>query len=171
MLNLQDRLVGVRRWEAGGPWFSYLSKESLAVAELTVPHVYLAVVPRVIDGDTIVVDEYHGKVLWLHDQDYRVHGGNAYDRGHPGYAAAKANLAVLRGETVLIHSYKPGKDVEPDKYGGRWLGRVKTRAGDLTDLLVVGGWMAPWNGAGPKPVPVWPRPAGLPSLAAQLAAV
>lgn len=141
------------------------------MAELTVPHVYRAIVRRIVDGDTIVVDEDHGKKLWLHGEEYRLHGGNSWDRRQAGYHEAKANLAPLVGRTVLIRSFKPGRDVEPDKFGGRWLARVQTTAGDLTELLIAAGWMVPWDGAGPKPVPVWPRPAGLPTLAAQLAAV
>jgi endonuclease YncB( thermonuclease family) len=137
---------------------------------LTVPHLYLAVVTRIVDGDTIEVDEDHGKDVVLARQIYRLHGGNAWDQGQPGRESAKANLQNIVGLAVRIRSYKPGKDVEPDKWGGRWLARVETNAGDLTDLLIASGWMVAWDGRGKAPTPVWPRPAGLPDFAALIAA-
>lgn len=140
------------------------------MAALTVPYLYLAVVTRIIDGDTLEVDEDHGKKLWLRDEPYRLHGGNSWERSEPGGAEAKANLGILVGARVRLRSYKPGKDVEPDKWGGRWLARIDTTAGDLTSLLIASGWMVAWDGRGPKPKPVWPRPAGLPDFASLLAA-
>lgn len=137
---------------------------------LTVPHLYLAVVTRIVDGDTIEVDEDHGKDSWLHDQVYRLHGGNTWEKGHPGYEPARTNIGVIVGQRVRIRSFKPGKDVEPDKWGGRWLARVDTEAGDLTDLLIASGWMVFWNGAGKPPQPKWPRPAGLPDFPSLIAA-
>lgn len=132
--------------------------------DLTPPYAFGAVIRRVIDGDTLEIDSDHGRGIWLHAQTYRLIG-NARETTEPGGREATANLAPLAGTRVLLRSLKPGVDFPADRWGGRWLARVTTTGGDLGDLLIRSGWMAPWNGRGPRPLPAWPRPAGLPELA------
>ncbi len=132
--------------------------------DLTPPYVFGALVRRVIDADTLEVDSDHGRGIWLHKQVYRLIG-NARERGEPGGREAIANLAPLAGMQVLLRSLKPGADFPADRWGGRWLARITVPGGDLADLLIRSGWMSPWDGRGPKPVPAWPRPDGLPEFA------
>ncbi len=132
--------------------------------DLTPPYTFGAVVRRIIDGDTLEVDSDHGRGVWMHGQVYRLIG-NAREDEEPGGAEAAENLAALVGMPVLLRSLKPGKDFPADRWGGRWLARITVPGGDLAELLIRSGWMAPWNGRGVKPVPVWPRPAGLPEFA------
>src|SRR5207237_9804211 len=83
-----------------------------------------------------------------------------------GPEAAAALEAVLpAGRFVLASSLKPGSDFPADKYGGRWLVKIMTEGGDLTDLLIRAGLAVKWNGRGKKPKPAWPIPAGTPRLA------
>lgn len=131
--------------------------------DLTPPYTFGAVVRRLIDADTVEVDSDHGRGIWLHAQTYRLIG-NAREKTQPGGREAIANLAPVLGMRVLLRSLKPGADFEADKWGGRWLARITVPGGDLAELLIASGWMAPWDGAGPKPLPPWPRPAGLPEF-------
>lgn len=133
------------------------------VEDLTPPYAFGAIVRRVIDGDTLEVDSDHGRGIWLHGQVYRLIG-NAREKSEPGGPDAMGNLAQLFGMPLLLRSLKPGKDFPADRWGGRWLARITVPGGDLAELLIRSGWMAPWDGHGPKPLPEWPRPAGLPDF-------
>lgn len=106
------------------------------------------------DGDNVRADVDLGCDAWLMGVSVRLAGGNARELADPGGPEAVANMraAAPPGARVLLRSLKD------DKYGGRLNGRIVMPDGaDLTDRLVAGGWMAPWDGRGPKPVPPWPR--------------
>jgi endonuclease YncB( thermonuclease family) len=121
---------------------------------------YNAVVTDVHDGDTITVNLDLGVGTWHHDFHVRLIGGNAQELKDPGGEEARQNLAGLLplGSRVVVRSHKAGKDIEPDKFGGRWLADVTLPDGrDLVAHLIEQQWLAPWDGSGKKPVPPWPR--------------
>lgn len=121
---------------------------------------YNAVVTDVHDGDTVTVHLDLGVDTWKHDFHVRLHGGNARELNQPGGKEAQQNLASLLpvGSTVVVRSYKADHDVDPDKYGGRYLAAITLPDGrDLVTLLIEQQWLAPWDGTGKKPVPPWPR--------------
>lgn len=116
-----------------------------------------AVVVRVIDGDTVVLDVDLGFNLWLREESFRVLGCNAREHNAPGGQEAIANLRGILpvGTRVQLTS------VKPDKFGGRYDALLTLPDGeDLTQLLVRTQWAAAWDGTGTKPVPPWPRTLG-----------
>lgn len=120
-----------------------------------VPYTYQATVVRVIDGDTVVLDVDLGFGVWMRAQSYRLVGCNAIEKNQPGGQEAKANLTGLlpAGVRLVLST------VKDDKYGGRYDAHLNVDGvGDLVAHLIVEGWAAPWNGAGRRPVPAWPRP-------------
>ena len=129
----------------------------------TTPFLFNATIVYVHDGDTfdVVVDrgtyDYTGSPA--HPIPVRILGLNARELAEPGGQEAQANLAGLLpvGSQVVLRT------VKPDKYNPRWLAAVTfSLAGvdtDLAALLIGKGWAAPWDGNGPKPVPIWPRSA------------
>lgn len=149
------------------------------MTSLVAPYTFGARIVRFRDADTVVVDVDRGwddtsrRVFRLPkcnamDGDSSVEGAEAAVEA----ALAAVNQAFPAGLFVLVSSLKPGKDIQPDAYGGRWVGNVVTDAGPLHELLIRSGWAARWDGRSqPKPVPAWPRPAGTPELADLLAAV
>ena len=121
---------------------------------------YSAVVTDVHDGDTITVDLDLGLDTWKHDFHVRLDGGNSRELKQPGGKEARANLSALLplGSRVVIRSHKQGRDVAPDKYGGRYLATVTLPDGrDLVAHLIEQQWLVPWDGKGEKPLPPWPR--------------
>jgi endonuclease YncB( thermonuclease family) len=125
---------------------------------------YTAVVRDVHDGDTITVDIDLGLGVWKHGASLRLYGCNARELKDPGGAEARDNLAALLpvGSRIIVRSYKPGRDLPEDKYGGRYDATVALPDGrDLVTLLIAGQWVSPWNGKGARPVPPWPRTAAV----------
>jgi endonuclease YncB( thermonuclease family) len=121
---------------------------------------YNAVVTDVHDGDTVTVNLDLGVDTWKHDFHIRLHGGNARELKEPGGKEARANLSALLpvGSQVVVRSHKAGRDVDPDKFGGRYLATITLRDGrDVVSHLIEQQWLAPWDGNGPKPLPPWPR--------------
>lgn len=118
-------------------------------------YVYAATVVRVHDGDTLDVDVDLGFHVAVRPVPIRLLGCNAAELGTPGGDAAAAHLAAMlpAGTPLVIET------VQVDKYGGRWDAAVILAAdgADLVAELIAGQWAAPWTGAGPKPVPPWPR--------------
>ncbi len=117
---------------------------------------YRALVVRVIDGDTVILDVDLGFSTWLRHQSFRLLGINAREKSDAGGGAAKTNLTLMlpAGMTVILTS------VKNDKYGGRYDAHLRLPDGrDLGTTLVQEGWAAPWTGAGTKPLPPWPRKA------------
>lgn len=138
---------------------------------------YKATVVNVHDGDTIDVDIILSKLgAWrtgahsgastdidlgfnMHrtsrgivreSQSVRVYGCNAPELATPAGKLALAYMLTLLkpGDrvTLLSHGW--------DKYGGRIDGEVTLADGrDLARTLINGGYAAPWDGKGAKPVP------------------
>lgn len=122
------------------------------------PFLYNATVVEVHDGDTfsVVVDrgffDYYGSPV--HPIPIRILGINAIELNQPGGIEARDNLASLLpvGSSVVLSTAKP------DKYAPRWDAAVETPTiPDLGSYLIANQWAAPYNGAGLKPVPPWPR--------------
>ncbi|MER5754322.1 hypothetical protein [Streptomyces sp. NPDC002088] len=121
---------------------------------------YSAIVRDVHDGDTIKVDLDQGLDTWKHSVSMRLYGCNARELKDPGGKEARDNLAALLpvGTKVTIHSHKAGRDLEADKYGGRYDATIALPDGrDLVGLLIEQQWAAGWNGKGARPLPPWPR--------------
>lgn len=121
-------------------------------------YLYRALVNCIEDGDGVVLDIDLGLKTWRLEENYRLIGINAREKAQPGGMEARANLAALlppRTEVML-------QSIKPDKYGGRWLGKVTLPNGrDLAEVLVDTHWAAPWDGRGERPLPPWPRPEDL----------
>lgn len=88
--------------------------------------------------------------IWLVRQSVRTFGDNAAELATPAGKAALAYLATILkvGDqvTLLSHGW--------DKYGGRIDGTITLADGrDLSTVMIAAGQAAPWNGAGPKPIP------------------
>lgn len=137
------------------------------MGKLVAPFTYGARIVRCRDVDTVVVDLDRGEGLWSHGWVGRLYGCNGIESADPGgeWSAGELEAAMPAGRFVLVSSLKPGKDIAPDRYGGRWVAKITTEGGDLTDLLIRAGLAVKWNGRGKKPTPAWPIPAGLPRLA------
>jgi endonuclease YncB( thermonuclease family) len=123
-----------------------------------VPYVYRATIVDVHDGDTVTADVDLG--MFVHTVvPVRLLGCNAIELNDPGGDDARVNLVGL-----LLQQHVILRTVKPDKFGGRWDAHIViVRNGqpdvDVVAWLIAGGWAAPWDGVGPKPVPRWPRPA------------
>src|SRR5215813_628240 len=102
-----------------------------------------AVIVRVIDGDTVVVNMDLGWHTWRHDEHVRLNGVDAPERKDPtGWAEAKAFVEELLppGTEVLLVSEKL------EKYG-RTLGRILLRDGrDVGAELLKAGLAKPYSG-------------------------
>lgn len=124
---------------------------------------YFAVVRGVHDGDSVTVDLDLGLDTWKHGLALRLYGCNARELKDPGGPEARDNLAALlpAGLRIVVRSYKSGRDLTDDKYGGRYDGRITLPDGrDLVALLIAEQWVAGWDGKGVRPLPPWPRNPG-----------
>lgn len=115
---------------------------------------FTGIVWDVIDADTIdVLTDLDVFDQWLMRR-FRLLGCNAREPHEPGGKEAREHLAGLlpRGTQVGVTS------VKLDKFGGRYNAIIRLPDGrDLVSVLAEEGWVARWNGRGPKPVPAWPR--------------
>jgi endonuclease YncB( thermonuclease family) len=121
---------------------------------------YFATVREVHDGDTVKVDLDQGLDYWRHNVLMRLYGCNARELSQPGGKEARTNLAALLpvGAKVVVRSHKVGKDLDEDKYGGRYDATITLPDGrDLVSVLVEQQWAAEWDGKGARPLPPWPR--------------
>ena len=112
-------------------------------------YTYDAVVVRVKDADTAVVDVDFGFNVWWRDTVIRLLGINSPELNCPAGKAAHAFLQELLpvGCRVLLESYKD----KPDKFGARWLGILWKDGQSVNDLLVKAGHAVIWDGKGKKP--------------------
>jgi len=121
------------------------------------------------DGDSYTVDCDLGPI-YGHDRDLgmglrvfkrrliaRIHVRlahyNAAELGTPGGDAAYSAVADI----LTVGSDIGVRVLQPDNYGMRWDAEVTLADGrDLGELLYAEGWVAPYEGTGPKPVPPYP---------------
>lgn len=119
-------------------------------------------VVRVIDGDTFVADvdlAFHITIR----MSCRLTGVNTPERGQPGWAEARDELAHVLGlGPVTVRS------VKADKYAGRFdADVVVTPTGDPFGPVDVASWLVGagvavrWDGTGPRPAVPWPPPKGV----------
>lgn len=119
------------------------------------PRLYSAVVVRVVDGDSVLLDLDLGFYIRAR-LSCRLAGVNAIELSDPGGSEARTYLARLLpvGTVVRVAS------LNADKYAGRFDGRIALPDGrDASEAMVADGYAANWNGRGPRPVPPWPNPA------------
>ena len=102
---------------------------------------YLAVVDRIVDGDTIDLNVDLGFRVWNRDR-FRLAGIDTPERGQAGWSEATAELTRLCpiGSPVIIESQKPDRD----KYG-RWLVRIFVGEVDVNQAMINGGFARPYN--------------------------
>lgn len=131
---------------------------------------YVAVVRRIIDGDTLVLDMDHGLHYWEQGRKLRLAGCNAWDTltaadgatpeqiatSKEARDAAKANLERVLpvGTIVYVHT------VKDYVHGGEYAARVFLTDGtDVVAMLIEQQWLAPWDARGSRfdHVPPWPR--------------
>jgi endonuclease YncB( thermonuclease family) len=123
-------------------------------------YIYRATVIGWHDGDTGTFAVSVGFDITF-TTNVRLLGMNARELAVPGGKEARDNLRALLppGTAVTITS------ASWDKYGGRadatvtYLG-ADGQPHDLVGDLIADGWGAPYGGAGPMPVPQWPRTVG-----------
>lgn len=132
----------------------------VAPTSVPMPFFFNATVLDVHDGDTFNVEVDFGRRRYERPVPVRVLGGAARELDEPGGKEARDNLAkrLPPGTPVVLVTTKD------DKFAPRWLARVAylDDAGlvrDLVDDLVAAHWLAPWDGRGTQPQPLWPRPA------------
>ncbi len=120
---------------------------------------YSAVVRRIIDGDSIVVDVDMGRGIWVLKARHRLVGCNARALSEPGGAEARANLLELipEGTRVTLRSFKPYKYGGSDEAAEYMCDIIGPFSSPRTGSLVT-HWAALWDGHGPAPQPPWPRP-------------
>jgi micrococcal nuclease len=112
---------------------------------------YNAVVVRIVDGDTVILDVDLGFYMYVR-MSCRLSGINCLEMNEPGGSQAKTYLAGILpiASKVLVHSIKP------DKYAGRFDGIIVYNGMNINENLVISGYAVPWTGSGPRPVPTWP---------------
>lgn len=126
---------------------------------------YAAVVRRIVDGDTIIVDLDMGRGIWVLKARHRLLGCNARKLTDPGGAEARQHLHDLIPEDspITLRSFKPYKyggsdqaaEYMADVTAGPFL---PAGVASLVAHLIETQWAAPWDGRGPAPQPPWPRP-------------
>lgn len=116
------------------------------------PH--FATVTDVIDGDTIRCDIDLDLRFGANNYKVRLAGCNAWESATDAGKAARDNLKqrLPIGTEIVLTTIKDYK------YGGEFIARIWMMDGtDLIAQLIEQQWLAPWNGRGPAPTPVWPR--------------
>ena len=110
-------------------------------------YTYAALVQRVIDGDTVVVDIDVGFHVWLRAQHIRLAHINAPELPSAAGKAAVLHLLTLLGPwltppQVTLQTIKDRQD----KYG-RYLGVFVTSAGvNVNEAMVAAGHAVPYEG-------------------------
>ena len=100
---------------------------------------YIAIVERVIDGDTVDVHIDLGFDIW-HSVRLRLLGLDAPEMATPEGKAAKVFVRdALEGETVTITTHKT------DKYG-RYLAEIFQRDQSFNKALIDLGFAVPYDG-------------------------
>lgn len=114
----------------------------------------MAVATRVVDGDTIHCDIDMDLKAALIDYPIRLYGCNAASLTTDGGKAARDNLVrVLPERTPVVLTM-----IKDYKYGGEFVAKVWLMDGtDLIATLIAQQWLAPWDGRGAQPTPIWPR--------------
>lgn len=123
------------------------------------PYTYKATVLSVRDGDTIHADVDLGFGVVKGSENnvpglpLRLAGCNARELNEEGGPEARERLRELLSEGTVVTL----RTVRPDKFGGRYDAQIELPDGsDLVGRLIEEGWVAAWNGEGPRPIPAYP---------------
>jgi micrococcal nuclease len=120
-----------------------------AIAQSTAPdenslYTYRANVIDVYDGDSISVDVDLGFYVWLHKQEFRMHGINAPEVTGIEKAAGEKAREFLRskilGKQVIIQSVVNPNEEEHKEKSGEFLAIVWFDGANLNDLLIKEGY-------------------------------
>ncbi len=125
------------------------------------PYTYYGLVKKVYDGDTATLDLDLGLNEWRHNVRVRLAGCNAIELHEPGGAEARAALLAYLpiGAKVLLKSLSFDKYNRIDAviweidHAGQPL-----PGGNIIEQLIAKGFLAHWDGRGPRPLPAWPIP-------------
>jgi endonuclease YncB( thermonuclease family) len=111
-------------------------------------YTYSAVIARVVDGDTLVVDIDAGFNIWLLDQTLRLNRVNAPEMKTPEGKALTERLQFLTGQKIIIRTiknYRLKKETQKDSFG-RYLSEVEVRGiGNLSDYLLANNLAVPYG--------------------------
>jgi endonuclease YncB( thermonuclease family) len=111
-------------------------------------YAYSAVITRVVDGDTLVVDIDAGFDIWLRGQTLRLNRINAPEMKTSEGKTLTKNLQFLTNEKVLIRTVKNHrlkKDTQKDSFG-RYLSEVEVNGiGNLSDYLLTNNLAVPYS--------------------------
>lgn len=118
-----------------------------------------AVIFKVEDGDTVYAWCDQGFDNWRLTK-IRIRGIAARELSTPGGKEARDFLASILpprslpvDATCVVYSYKW------DKFAPRVDGDILLFSGRLvSELMIEGGYAAPWDGKGAQPTPEWPIP-------------
>lgn len=131
------------------------------------PRTYPASVIRAVDADSIIVLLDMGAYVYWRT-NLRLNGGNCREKNEPGGQEAIVHLrelvapVVALSVTSLFDMPATVVSLKYDKFGGRVDGDlIVPGVGNVMQIMIRNGYAAPWDGKGPRPVPVWPPvPAG-----------
>ena len=112
------------------------------------PYTYNAVITRVVDGDTLVVDIDVGFDIWLRGQTLRLNRVNAPEMKTPKGRALFDQLQFLTGQKIIIKTIKNHrvkKETQKDSFG-RYLSEVEVDGmGNLSDYLLTNNLAVPYS--------------------------
>jgi len=112
------------------------------------PYTYNAVITRVVDGDTLVVDIDAGFDIWLRGQTLRLNRINAPEMKTPEGSALFDQLQFLTGQKIIIktvRNHRLKKNTQKDSFG-RYLSEVEVSGiGNLSDYLLTNNLAVPYS--------------------------
>lgn len=104
---------------------------------------------HVVDGDTVDLRVDLGFRVFA-ELRFRLIGIDTPELTGPtrtmGRMAREALIDQLEGKVVTVESLG-----EPDKYGGRWDGKIRFGELDIATNLLTNGYALPYDGKGPRP--------------------
>lgn len=111
-------------------------------------YTYNAVITRVVDGDTLVVDIDAGFDIWLRGQTLRLNRINAPEMKTLEGKALFDQLQFLTGQKIIIktvRNYRVKKETQKDSFG-RYLSEVEINGmGNLSDYLLANNLAVPYS--------------------------
>lgn len=125
---------------------------NMALAQERVPecglYIYRAEISRVVDGDTIVANVDLGFGTWRHEENLRLVGVNAPERGEAGADEATAALkARIEGRTLYICTTKAKRsDREAKGSFHRYLVTIYDDGESVNEWMLETGHAVPFDG-------------------------
>jgi micrococcal nuclease len=107
-------------------------------------YIYRANVIDVYDGDTITADVDLGFYVWLHKQEFRLHGVNAPevtgDEKAEGDRSRDFLKSKILGKQIIIQSIRNPREAEHKEKSGEFLAILWLDGVNLNDLLIKEGY-------------------------------